>query len=66
VVGTRWSSVGGQGAAAPPQRAPKGEFVTGELADDCARFLAETRRRVERRRTVDTRPGLSQEAWRPQ
>jgi hypothetical protein len=37
-------------------RAPKGEFVSGELAADCARFLAETRRRVEQRRTVDTRP----------
>jgi hypothetical protein len=66
VVGTRWSSVGGHGAAAQPQRAPKGEFVSGELAADCARFLAETRRRVEQRRTVDTRPQLSREAWRPQ
>jgi hypothetical protein len=37
-------------------RAPEGEFVSGELAADCARFLAETRRRVEQRRTVETRP----------
>jgi hypothetical protein len=39
-----------------PQRAPKGEFVSGELAADCARFLAETRQRVEQRRTVESRP----------
>jgi hypothetical protein len=39
-----------------PQRAPKGEFVTGELAADCARFLAETRRRVEVRQTIESRP----------
>jgi hypothetical protein len=37
-------------------RPPEGEFVTGELAADCARFLAETRRRVEVRRTVESRP----------
>ena len=55
VVGTR-SPVAVHGAAAQPQHAPKGEFVSGELAADCARFLAETRRRVEQRRTVETRP----------
>jgi hypothetical protein len=64
VVGTRWTSAGGHGAAAPLQRAPKGEFVSGELAADCARFLADTRRRVEQRRTVEARPQLSREAWR--
>jgi hypothetical protein len=51
VVGTR-SSVGAPGAPAQAVRAPEGEFVSGELAADCARFLAETRRRVEQRRTV--------------
>jgi hypothetical protein len=50
--------------AAQPKAAPKGEFVSGDLAADCARFLADTRRRVERRRTVDARPQLSREAWR--
>jgi hypothetical protein len=54
-VGTQ-SSVGGRGAPAQLQRAPKGEFVSGELAADCARFLADTRRRVEQRRTVVSRP----------
>jgi len=54
-VGTR-SSVGGRGVASPVVRAPEGEFVSGELAADCARFLAETRRRVEQRRTVENRP----------
>ncbi|HEY2790178.1 MAG TPA: hypothetical protein VGI72_12050 [Gaiellales bacterium] len=54
-MGTRSSAVG-RGAATQPLRAPKGEFVSGELAADCARFLAETRRRVERRRTVETLP----------
>jgi hypothetical protein len=47
-----------------PQRAPKGEFVSGELAADCARFLAETRRRVEQRRTVEARPLARTESWR--
>jgi hypothetical protein len=65
VVGTR-SPVGGYGAAAQPQRAPKGEFVSGELAADCARFLADTRRRVEQRRTVDARPQLRADTWRAQ
>lgn len=65
VVGTR-SPVGGHGAAAQPQRAPKGEFVSGELAADCARFLAETRRRVEQRRTVDTRPQVHADTRRAQ
>jgi hypothetical protein len=65
-VGTRWSSAGGRGAAAQPQRAPKGEFVSGELAADCARFLADTRRRVEQRRTVDTRTQVRADAWRAQ
>jgi hypothetical protein len=46
-----------------PQRAPKGEFVTGELAADCARFLDETRRRVEQRRTVEARPLARAEPW---
>ena len=55
-----------QGAAAQPQRAPKGEFVSGELAADCARFLAETRRRVEQRRTVDARPQMRADTWRAQ
>jgi hypothetical protein len=64
VVGTRWSPVGGHGAAAQPQRAPKGEFVSGELAADCARFLADTRRRVEQRRSADTRTQLRADAWR--
>jgi len=63
VVGTR-STAAGHGALAQSKAAPKGEFVSGELAADCARFLAETRRRVEQRRTVDTRPQLSREAWR--
>jgi hypothetical protein len=47
-----------------PQRAPKGEFVSGELAADCARFLAETRRRVEQRRTVESRPLARADSWR--
>jgi hypothetical protein len=55
VVGTR-SSVGGRGVSSQVVRPPEGEFVSGELAADCARFLAETRRRVEQRRTVETRP----------
>jgi len=56
-----------QGAAAQPLRAaPKGEFVSGELAADCARFLAETRRRVEQRRTVDARPQMRADTWRAQ
>jgi hypothetical protein len=54
-VGTRSPAVG-RDAAIQPLRAPKGEFVSGELAADCARFLADTRRRVEQRRTVETRP----------
>jgi hypothetical protein len=54
-VGTR-SSVGGRGVSAHVVRPPEGEFVSGELAADCARFLAETRRRVEQRRTVESRP----------
>jgi hypothetical protein len=47
-----------------PPRAPKGEFVSGELAADCARFLAETRQRVEQRRTVERRPLARSEPWR--
>jgi hypothetical protein len=47
-----------------PRRAPKGEFVSGELAADCARFLAETRRRVEQRRTVESRPLARADSWR--
>jgi hypothetical protein len=47
-----------------PQRAPKGEFVSGELAADCARFLAETRRRVEQRREVETRAVAHLDRWR--
>jgi hypothetical protein len=50
--------------ASPVVRAPEGEFVSGELAADCARFLAETRRRVEQRRTVESRPLLRAEARR--
>jgi hypothetical protein len=65
VVGTR-SPVAVHGAAAQPQHAPKGEFVSGELAADCARFLAETRRRVEQRRTVDARPQMRADTWRTQ
>ena len=65
LVGTR-SPVAVQGAAAQPLRAPKGEFVSGELAADCARFLAETRRRVEQRRTVDGRPQMRADTWRAQ
>jgi hypothetical protein len=42
---------------------PKGEFVSGELAADCARFLAETRRRVEQRRTVVARPQIARDTW---
>ncbi|HEY3765546.1 MAG TPA: hypothetical protein VGL44_10345 [Gaiellales bacterium] len=61
-MGTR-STVEGHGAAVEPQRAPKGEFVSGELAADCARFLAETRRRVEQRRTVETQPAARAESW---
>jgi hypothetical protein len=45
-------------------RPPEGEFVSGELADDCARFLAETRRRVEQRRTVESRPLVRADARR--
>ena len=45
---------------------PEGEFVSGELAADCARFLAETRRRVEQRRTADARPQLARDTWRAQ
>jgi hypothetical protein len=45
-------------------RAPEGEFVSGELAADCARFLAETRRRVEQRRTVESRPLVRADARR--
>jgi hypothetical protein len=45
-------------------RPPEGEFVTGELAADCARFLAETRRRVEVRRTVESRPLVHAETRR--
>jgi hypothetical protein len=55
VVGTR-SSVGVRGVSSQVVRPPEGEFVSGELAADCARFLAETRRRVEQRRTVESRP----------
>ena len=63
VVGTRSPAVG-HDAAVQPQRAPKGEFVSGELAADCARFLAETRRRVEQRRTVETPPLVRAGPWR--
>jgi hypothetical protein len=45
-------------------RPPEGEFVSGELAADCARFLAETRRRVEQRRTIESRPLLRADAPR--
>jgi hypothetical protein len=45
-------------------RAPKGEFVSGELAADCARFLAETRQLVEQRRTVESRPLACAKSWR--
>jgi hypothetical protein len=62
-VGTR-SSVGGRGGSSQVLRAPEGEFVSGELAADCARFLAETRRRVEQRRTVETRPLVRADARR--
>jgi hypothetical protein len=62
-VGTR-SSVGGRGVSSQVLRAPEGEFVSGELAADCARFLAETRRRVEQRRTVETRPLVRADARR--
>jgi hypothetical protein len=63
VVGTR-STVGGHGAAQEPVRAPKGEFVSGELAADCARFLAETRRRVEQRQLVTMHAGAAADGWR--
>jgi hypothetical protein len=63
VVGTR-SSAAGHGASAQLKTAPKGEFVSGDLAADCARFLAETRRRVEQRRTLEARPQLAGDAWR--
>jgi hypothetical protein len=63
VVGTR-STVGGHGAAATPARELKGEFVSGELADDCARFLAETRRRVEQRQLVTMRSWAAADGWR--
>jgi len=62
-VGTR-SSVGGRGVSSQVLRAPEGEFVSGELAADCARFLAETRRRVEQRRTVENRPLVRADARR--
>jgi hypothetical protein len=61
-VGTR-STVGGHGAAKEPAREPKGEFVSGELAADCARFLAETRRRVEQRQLVTTQAGAAAGGW---
>jgi hypothetical protein len=41
----------------------KGEFVSGELADDCARFLAETRRRVEQRQLVTMHAGAAARGW---
>lgn len=63
MVGTR-STVGGHGAASEPVREPKGEFVSGELAADCARFLAETRRRVEQRQLVTMHAGAAADAWR--
>jgi hypothetical protein len=33
----------------PDERVPPGSFVTGELQQDCARFLAEVRNLVDRR-----------------
>ena len=63
VVGTR-SKVEVRGASGQAQCAPKGEFVSGELAADCARFLADTRLRVERRRAVETRAVAHLERWR--
>lgn len=63
MVGTR-STVGWHGAASEPVREPKGEFVSGELAADCARFLAETRRRVEQRQLVTMGPGAPTADWR--
>jgi hypothetical protein len=36
-------------ASGPSPSTPPGAFVSGEHRDDCARFLAETRKLAERR-----------------
>jgi hypothetical protein len=45
-------------AKVPTRRVPPGHFLSSELESDTARFLAELKDRLRRRRLAEQRPAL--------